>query len=71
MRFADGSAMQVKVMESISPPLKNGATIRAVFQELASLTISCEDQSQLTVTLADPESSVTVLDANGEVEYSG
>jgi hypothetical protein len=71
MRFADGSTMQVKVMESNSPPLKNGATIRAVFEELASLTISCEDQSQLTVVLADPGSSVTVLDANGVIEYSG
>ena len=71
MRFADGSTMQVKVMESNSPPLKNGATIRAVFEQLASLTISCEDESQLSVIVADPGSSVTVLDANGVVEYAG
>jgi hypothetical protein len=63
--------MQVKVMESNSPPLKNGATIRAAFEELASLSISCEDESQLSLTLADPGSSVTILDANGVVEYSG
>src|SRR3982074_90787 len=30
MRFSDGSTMRVKVMESNSPPLKNGARIRAV-----------------------------------------
>jgi hypothetical protein len=30
MRFSDGSSMRVKVMESNSPPLKNGARIRAV-----------------------------------------
>ena len=71
MRFADGSTMQVKVMESNSPPLKNGATIRAVSEQLASLTISCEDESQLSVIVADPGSSVTVLDANGVVEYAG
>jgi hypothetical protein len=71
MRFSDGSTMQVKVMESNSPPLKNGSTIRAVFEQLASLMISCEDESQLTVILAYPGSSVTVLDANGVVEYSG
>ena len=71
MRFSDGSTMQVKVMESNSPPLKNGAIIRAVFEESPSLRIACEDESQLTVTVADPESSVAVLDANGVVEYSG
>jgi hypothetical protein len=71
MRFADGSTMQVKVMESNSPPLKNGATIRAVFEDLASLRISCQDESQLTVTVAYPGTSVAVLDANGVVEYSG
>jgi hypothetical protein len=71
MRFADGSTMQVKVMESNSPPLKNGATIRAVFEELASLRISCDDESQLTVTPASPGSSVSVRDANGVVEYLG
>jgi hypothetical protein len=69
MRFADGSTMQVKVMESNSPPLKNGATIRAVFEESASLRISCDDESQLTVTPASPGSSVSVRDANGVVEY--
>jgi hypothetical protein len=71
MRFADGSTMQVRVMESISPPLKNGATVHAVRQQLASLTISCEDESQLTLTVADPGSSVVVLDANGVIEYTG
>ena len=71
MRFADGSTMLVKVMESISPPLKNGATVHAVLEQLASLTISCEDESQLTLTVADPGSSVVVLDANGVIEYTG
>jgi hypothetical protein len=28
LRFSDGSTMNVKVMESNSPPLKNGARIR-------------------------------------------
>jgi hypothetical protein len=37
MRFADGSSMHVKVMESTSPPLKNGARIRAVSEQVHRL----------------------------------
>ena len=71
LRFSDGSTMQVKVMESNSPPLKNGAKVNAVFEQSTSLEILCEDGSQLTLTLADPGSSVTVRDATGAVEYLG
>jgi hypothetical protein len=71
LRFSDGSTMQVKVMESNSPPLKNGAKVSAVFEQSTSLEILCEDESQLSLTLADPGSSVTVRDATGAVEYLG
>jgi hypothetical protein len=71
MRFSDGSTMLVKVMESNSPPLKNGARIRTVSEQSVKFTVSCEDESQITLTLADPGSSVTVRDANGKVEYLG
>jgi hypothetical protein len=71
MRFSDGSMMHVKVMESNSPPLKNGARIRAVSEQSVTLIISCEDESQIALTLADPGSSVTVRDADGKVEYLG
>jgi len=71
MRFSDGSTMHVKVMESNSPPLKNGARIRAVSEQSVTLIISCEDESQVVLTLADPGSSVTVRDADGKVEYLG
>jgi hypothetical protein len=69
MRFSDGSTMHVKVMESNSPPLKNGARIRAVSEQSVKVIISCEDESQIVLTLADPGSSVTVRDANGKIEY--
>src|SRR6516165_11772820 len=69
LRFSDGSTMRVKVMESNSPPLKNGAKISAVFEQSTSLRIVCEDESQLNLTLADPSSSVRVRDATGAVEY--
>ena len=71
LRFSDGSTMQVKVMESNSPPLKKGAKVNAVFEQSTSLRILCEDESQLSLTLADPGSSVAVRDATGAVEYLG
>ena len=71
MRFSDGSMMHVKVMESNSPPLKNGARIRTVSEQSVKFTVSCEDESQIALTLADPGSSVTVRDANGKIEYLG
>ncbi len=71
MRFSDGSTMLVKVMESNSPPLKNGACIRAFSEQSVTLIISCEDESQILLTLADPGGSVTVRDADGKVEYLG
>jgi hypothetical protein len=42
MRFSDGSAMRIKVMESNSPPLKNGARIHAVAEQLVKFIVSCE-----------------------------
>jgi hypothetical protein len=71
MRFSDGSSMRVKVMESNSPPLKNGARIRAVSEKSVKFIVSCEDDSQIVLTLADPGSSVTVRDADGKIEYLG
>jgi hypothetical protein len=68
LRFSDGSTMHVKVMESNSPPLKNGARIRAVSEQLVKFIVSCEDESQIVLTLADPDSSVTVRDAGGKIK---
>jgi hypothetical protein len=34
LRFSDGSSMHVKVMESNSPPLKNGARILRTISEV-------------------------------------
>ena len=71
MRFSDGSTMRVKVMESNSPPLKNGGRIRAVAEQSVNFVLSCEDESQIVLTLADPGSPVTVRDADGKIEYLG
>jgi hypothetical protein len=58
-------------MESNSPPLKNEARIQAVAEQSVKFIVSCEDESQIVLTLADPGSSVTVRDANGIIEYLG
>jgi hypothetical protein len=71
MQFSDGSMMHVKVMESNSPPLKNGVRIRAVSEQSVTFIISCEDESQVPLTPAGAGSSVMVRNADGKVEYLG
>jgi hypothetical protein len=69
--FVDGSPMKVKIVESNSPPLREGAWIRQISEDRAKLAIECEDDSTLDVTLADPGNSVGVRDKNNQVEYLG
>jgi hypothetical protein len=69
--FADGSVMKVKIAESNSPPLREGARIRQVTENQAKLVIGCEDDSTIDVTVVDPGSSVSVRDKNNQVEYLG
>ncbi len=69
--FADGSTMKVKIVESNSPPLPQGARIRQISEDQAKLVIECEDNSAIELTLADPGSSVAVRDKTYQVEYLG
>ena len=69
--FVDGSAMKVKIVESNSPPLREGTRIRQVTENQAKLVIGCEDDSTIDVTVVDPGSSVSVRDKNNQVEYLG
>jgi hypothetical protein len=69
--FVDGSAMKVKILESNSPPLREGAIIRQISENRAKLVIECEDDSTIDVTVTDPGSSVSVRDKNNQVEYLG
>lgn len=69
--FADGSTMNVKIVESNSPRLPQGARIRQISQDQAKLVIECEDNSAIELTLADPGSSVAVRDKTYQVEYLG
>jgi len=69
--FADGSTMKVKIVESNSPPLPQGARIRQISEDQAKLVIECEDDTAIEATLADPGSSVAVRDKTYRVEYLG
>jgi hypothetical protein len=69
--FVDGSTMKVKIVESNSPPLREGVRIRQISETLAKLVIECEDDSTIDLTLADPGNSVSVRDRNNQVEYLG
>ena len=69
--FVDGSTMKVKIVESNSPPLREGARIRQISEDQAKLLFECEDDSTLDVTVVDPGNSVSVRDKNNQVEYLG
>ena len=71
MSFVDGSTMKVKIAESNSPPLREGARIRQISEDRAKLLFECEDGSTLDVTVVDPGSSVAVRDKTYQVEYLG
>jgi hypothetical protein len=65
--FVDGSTMTVSIIESNSPPLRNGARIRQISEDQAKLLFECEDDS----TLVDPGNSLIIRDKNNQVEYLG
>jgi hypothetical protein len=69
--FVDGSTMTVSIIESNSPPLRNGARIRQISEDQAKLLFECEDDSTLDVTLVDPGNSLIIRDKNNQVEYLG
>ena len=69
--FVDGSTMKVIIVESNSPPLREGARIRQISEDQAKLLFECEDVSTLDVTVVDPGNSVSVRDKNNQVEYLG
>jgi len=69
--FVDGSTMKVKIVESNSPPLREGGRIRQVSEDRVRLLIECQDNSTIDLTLTDPGSSVSVRDKNNQVEYLG
>jgi hypothetical protein len=69
--FVDGSTMKVKIAESNSPPLREGARIRKISEDRAKFVIEWEDDSAIDVTLADPGASVAVRDKTYQVEYLG
>jgi hypothetical protein len=63
--------MKVKIVESNSPPLQEGARIRQISEYGTKLLFECEDDSALDVALIDPGNSVSVRDKNDQVEYLG
>ncbi len=69
--FVDGSTMKVKIVESNSPPLREGARIRQISEDQAKLLLECEDDKIFDVTIVDPGNSVMVRDKNSQVEYLG
>ena len=69
--FFDGSIMQIKIMESNSPPLREQAHIRTISEDKVKILIECEDESTFDVTLAEPGNSLSVRNKNNQIEYLG
>jgi hypothetical protein len=63
--------MTVKITQSNSPPLREGARIRQISEDQTKLLFECEDDSTLDLTIVDPGNSGIVRDKNGQVEYLG
>jgi hypothetical protein len=63
--------MKVKIAESNSPPLREGARIRQISEDQTKLLLECEDDSTFDVTIVDPGNSVIVRDKNDRVEHLG
>ena len=63
--------MKVKIVESNSPPLREGCRIRQISEDQTKLLFECEDDSTLDVTIVDPGNSVIVRDKNSQLEYLG
>ena len=56
--FVDGSTMKVNIVESNSPPLREGVRIRQISEDRVKLVIECQDGSVFDATIVDPGSSV-------------
>jgi hypothetical protein len=69
--FFDGSTMQIKIMESNSPPLREQAHLRTILEDGVKILIECEDESTFDVTLSEPGNSVSVRNKNHQIEYLG
>ena len=48
--------MKVNILESNSPPLREGVRIRQISEDQAKLLFECEDSSTFDVTLTNPVS---------------
>jgi hypothetical protein len=69
--FDDYSTLQVKVAGGLTTGLLDEDKIESAGRGGAELTLVGEDSSVVTLRLAEPGSSVTVKDQNGEIEYAG
>jgi hypothetical protein len=68
--FDDRSTMTVKTAGT-APTISPGTKVRAVLEDGRECTLRFEDDSSVTLQLADPGASVAVRDQCDAVEYLG
>jgi hypothetical protein len=69
--FHDYSTMRVKVAGGPTMNMLGEGRIESVGEGEAGLNLVGEDGCIATLRLAEPGSSITVKDENGQVEYTG
>ena len=69
--FDDYSTMRVKVAEGPTMDLLAEGRIEFVGEHGDGLNLVGENGSTATLRLAEPGSSITVKDENGQIEYTG
>ena len=69
--FHDYSTMRVKVAGGPTMNMLGEGRIESLGEGEAGLNLVGEDGCMATLRLAEPGSSITVKDENGQVEYTG
>jgi len=61
----------VKGKGTTDQQLESGSKISSVFEQGDEFVIACEDESRISLELAEPGSSVSVRASDGKVQYLG
>ena len=69
--FDDFSTMRVKITGGPTMNMLGEGRIESALEEGAELALLSEDGRTAILTIAEPGSSVSVQDKNGEVRYEG
>jgi len=71
IHFEDGSALKIRMSETIILQFPKGVRIRKVQEGKADFVIECDDDSVIDIQLSEPGNSVSLRDRHNRLEYAG